>query len=318
MTAREAQRAILVVKLSSVGNVVLSFASFAAIRRHHANGKITLLTTAPYAAWMSASPYFDAVWIDDRPAWWDVQGLFRLRRRFAAGRFDRVYDLQSSRRTAHYCRMLPRAAQPKSPESDAGRPKLDHGLHAAERQVRQLRAAGIDTVPRADLNWCSGAIDRFELPQRFALLIPGCSAHRPGKRWPIERYGALARAFAEAGIASVVLGTAGEAPLAAEIARAAPVIDLTGQTGFGDIASLARAAAVAVGNDTGPMHLIAAVDCPSVVLFSEQSDPALCAPRGEKVVILRRPSLAALDLGTVRDTAFVLAATPSLTGPVVS
>ena len=37
---------------------------------------------------------------------------------------------------------------------------------------------------------------------------------------------------------------------------------------------------IAIGNDTGPMHLIAAAGCPSVVLFSRDSDPALCAPRG--------------------------------------
>ncbi len=48
MSAREGRRAILVIKLSSVGNVVLAFDSFAAIRRHHAEAKITLLTTAPY------------------------------------------------------------------------------------------------------------------------------------------------------------------------------------------------------------------------------------------------------------------------------
>lgn len=316
MSVREGRRAVLVIKLSSVGNVVLSFDSFAAIRRYHAEAKITLLTTAPYAAWMAEAPYFDAVWTDARPAWWNLPGLFRLRHNLVAGRFDRVYDLQSSKRTAHYCRMLPCAAQPKRPESDVGCPESGHRLHAAERQIRQLRAAGIDAVPRADLGWCSGNLARFRLPQRFALLIPGCSAHRPGKRWPIERYGLLARTLAAAGIMSVVLGTAGEAPLAAEIARAAPVINLTGQTGFGDIASLARAAVVAVGNDTGPMHLIAAADCPSVVLFSEQSDPALCAPRGEKVVILRRPSLAALDLGTVYNATFALATSRSLAGSV--
>ncbi len=317
MSVRDGRRAILVIKLSSVGNVVLSFDSFTAIRHHHEEAKITLLTTAPYAGWMAASPYFDAVWTDHRPAWWNLPGLLRLRRKLIAGRFDRVYDLQSSRRTAHYCRMLPRAAQPKRPQGDGGSSGSDYELHAAERQVRQLRAAGIDIVPRADLDWCSGNLARFGLPQRFALLIPGCSAHRPGKRWPIERYGALARALAASGIVSVALGTASEAPLAAEIARAVPVIDLTGKTGFGDIASLARAAVVAVGNDTGPMHLIAAADCPSVVLFSEQSDPALCAPRGEKVVILRRASLAALDLGTVHDAVLTLAASRLVTGPIV-
>jgi ADP-heptose:LPS heptosyltransferase len=54
-----------------------------------------------------------------------------------------------------------------------------------------------------------------------------------------------------------------------------------------------------VGNDTGPMHLIATVGCPSVVLFSNESDPALCAPRGRSVTILRRPNLSSLPVADV-------------------
>jgi ADP-heptose:LPS heptosyltransferase len=50
-----------------------------------------------------------------------------------------------------------------------------------------------------------------------------------------------------------------------------------------------------VGNDTGPMHLIAAVGCPSWVLYSSASDPKLCGQRGERVTILRRDSLAGLN-----------------------
>ena len=56
---------------------------------------------------------------------------------------------------------------------------------------------------------------------------------------------------------------------------------------------MARVALAAVGNDTGPMHLIAAGGCPSLVLFSHESDPSLCAPRG-KVTVLRRASLTEL------------------------
>ena len=58
---------ILVIKLGALGNVILSLGPFAAIRRHHTNAHITLLTTAPYAAWLASSPYFDDVWIDERP-----------------------------------------------------------------------------------------------------------------------------------------------------------------------------------------------------------------------------------------------------------
>ena len=57
-------------------------------------------------------------------------------------------------------------------------------------------------------------------------------------------------------------------------------------------------AVAAVGNDTGPMHLIAAAGCASIVLFSDDSDPALCAPRG-RVTVLRRPDLASLEVSEV-------------------
>ncbi len=300
--------AILVVKLGALGNVVLSLGAFAAIRRRHANARITLLTTAPYAAWMASSPYFDEVWIDDRPAWWDVPGWMRLRRRLTAGRFDRVYDLQTSSRSNRYFQLLPRRARPEWSGIAPGCSHPDRNprrnlIHDADRQAGQLRQAGIDAVPPVDLAWCAGDIAGFGLPGRFALLMPGSSPHRPAKRWPVERYGRLARALSAEGLAPVVIGSTTEAPLAAEIARAAPIVDLTGRTGFGHLASLARAAEVAVGNDTGPMHLLAAAGCPSVVLFSDESDPALCAPRGAHVVVLRRPSLEMLDFATVRDAA---------------
>jgi ADP-heptose:LPS heptosyltransferase len=309
------QPRILVIKLSALGNMVLSCGPFAAIRCHHTDAQVTLLTTRPYAVWMAGSPYFDAVWIDERPDWWDVRGSLRLRRRLLEGRFDRVYDLQTSSRSSRYFQLLPRGARPEwsgiapgcsHPDRD---PQRDL-MHDFERQAGQLRQAGISTVPRANLDWCTGDIARFGLPEQLALLVPGSSVHRLGKRWPVAHYGALARALAEVGLAPVVLGTAAEAPLAAEIAREAAAIDLTGQTSFGDLASLARVARVTVGNDTGPVHLIAATGCPSVVLFSHDSDPALCAPCGERVVVLRRPTLDGLDLATVRDAALQIAATP--------
>ncbi len=306
-------QAILVIKLGAFGNVVLSLGAFAAIRRHHAGARVTLLTTAPYAAWMAGSPYFDAVWLDDRPDWWNVPGWLRLRRRLIGGRFDRVYDLQTSSRSTRYFQLLPRAARPEwsgiapgcsHPDKDPDRDRM----HDADRQAGQLRQAGVESIPAADLAWCAGDIARFGLPERFALLAPGSSPHRPAKRWPAARFGCLARALADEGLAPVVVGSAAEASLTAEIARSAPVIDLTGRTGFGDLASLARAAQVAVGNDTGPMHLFATAGCPSVVLFSNASDPALCAPRGPRVAVLRRASLDALDLATVREAALELVA----------
>ena len=59
---------ILVIKLSAFGDFVLSIASFQAIRAHHPDAAITLLTTAPYRRMAEASGCFDSVWIDPRPA----------------------------------------------------------------------------------------------------------------------------------------------------------------------------------------------------------------------------------------------------------
>ena len=295
---------VLVIKLGALGNMVLSLGPFAAIRRYHSQAAITLLTTAPYTGWMDSSPWFDRLWADGRPAWWDAPGWLRLRRQLLAGRFERVYDLQTSARSSRYFQLFPRAARPQWSGIAAGcshpdRDPARNHLHDIERQAGQLRQAGIPEVPNADLSWSSGDIARFGLPTCFALLVPGSSSHRLAKRWPARHYGALAKALATRGLAPVVLGSVAERGLAAEIAQHVPVLDLTGRTDFGQLASLARAAKLAIGNDTGPMHLIAAAGCPSLVLFSRASDPALCAPRGQRVAVRRRPSLADLEVEEV-------------------
>jgi ADP-heptose:LPS heptosyltransferase len=291
---------ILVLKLGALGNIVLSLGPFAAIRRHHAGAHITLLTLQAYAGWLADAPWFDAVWVDARPEWWDLRGTLALRRRLAAGRFDRVYDLQTSGRSSRYYRLFPRNAKPEwsGIASDASHPDADpnrNRLHDIDRQFGQLRQAGVTEREPPDLSWTSGDIGRFGIPMPYALLVPGCSPHRPGKRWPAESYGAVAAWLDSQGIVPVIVGSASERSLANTIRAAAPAArDLTGQTTLGDVASLARTARFAVGNDTGPMHLIATAGCRSVVLFSRDSDPALCAPRGADVRVLRRPELAAL------------------------
>ena len=116
------------------------------------------------------------------------------------------------------------------------------------------------------------------------------------KRWPASCYQVLALALRARGLTPVVVGSDAEASTARDIPGA---LNLSGQTSFGDLADLGRGACFAVGNDTGPMHLLATAGCPAVVLFSRDSDPARCAPRGPDVRVLRRPDLASLDVETV-------------------
>jgi ADP-heptose:LPS heptosyltransferase len=141
------------------------------------------------------------------------------------------------------------------------------------------------------------------LPSQGAVLVPGAAPHRPAKRWPAARFAALAQVLAGRGLTPVVLGTEREAPAAGLIAASCPeAIDLTGRTTLADIAAIAARARVAVGNDTGPMHVAAAVGCPCVALFSGDSDPDLTAPRypgGGWPTILRVPDLADLSVERV-------------------
>jgi ADP-heptose:LPS heptosyltransferase len=292
---------ILIIKLGALGNVVLAMNAFAAIRAFHADARISLLTTAPYADWLRAAPWFDEVLVDARPAWWNIPGLYRLRQTLNRPGFTRIYDLQTSSRSSHYFRLLRHAAKPEwcgivpkgsHPDRDPSRAQN----HDIDRLASQLRQAGIVTIPTADLSWCRGDIGRFCLPGDFAVLVPGSAPHRPDKRWPASRYQALALTLRTQGITPVVVGSAAEAPIGAQIPAA---LNLIGKTSFGDLAELGRSARFSIGNDTGPTHLLAAVGSPVVVLFSNASDPALCAPRGPDVRVLRRPDLASLELEAV-------------------
>ena len=174
--------------------------------------------------------------------------------------------------------------------------------HTIARQNEQLAHAGIANVPPADLTWIKNNEAKFELDRRYVLMVPGGAARRPRKRWPTERYVDLACELDKQGMGSVVLGGEDERDLAEGIARAYPgARNLIGQTTFADIVGLARGASGAIGNDTGPMHLIAAVGCPALVLFSSESDPALTRPAGESISVLQRDDLAMLATADVVD-----------------
>jgi ADP-heptose:LPS heptosyltransferase len=297
---------ILVIRLSALGDFVMALPAMAAIRNHHPAAHITLLTTAPLAEIGRRSGWFDAIEIDNRPKLKDVAEWWRLRRRLRAGRFDRVYDLQSQDRTAFYFRLFWPGRRPEwsgivpaasHPHTDPDRRRM----HARDIHAAQLRIAGIADVPEPELGWLAEPkVLRSDLPGRFALLIPGSAPHRPAKRWPAESYGQLAAHLAGRGIVPIVIGSGAEADLALAIRNACPdAVDMTGRTSLFAIASLARLAELAIGNDTGPMHLIAMVGCPVVSLFSAESDPLRSAPRGPAVAVLRYPDLRDLDIDDV-------------------
>ncbi len=114
-------------------------------------------------------------------------------------------------------------------------------------------------------------------PGTYVCVHPGASV--PERRWPAERFAAVADALAARGPAVVLTGTAAEADLTGALAdrMAAPAIDLAGRTDLGATAALIARARLVVCNDTGVSHVAAAVRTPSVVL-STGDNPARWAP----------------------------------------
>lgn len=318
---------ILAIKLAALGDVVQSFAALAHIRAAHPGAQITVLTTPPYAELFRLSPYADRVETDGRPKGVAATASMLLRLRRA--RYDRIYDLQTSgRSSAYHWAFLPRAPVWSGIAPLASHPHANpqrNFMHTLERQADQLKFADIwpnaptlpGTAPPPDLGFLSAdtAPERspahFGLHEPYALLIPGAAPHRPAKRWPVEHYGALAGALASRGLQVAIVGGPGEAELAQAIKALSPdAVDLTGRTDFAALAVLGAKAALAVGNDTGPSHLIAAAGAPTAVLFSCDSDPALCAPRGRRVEVLRSDQLANLSLQKVCEAVDRLLAAP--------
>ena len=281
---------VLVIKLGALGDVVLAFQAFADIRAHHPGARVSVLTTGAFAGLLAGAPWFDEVLVDRRPGWWDLAGVLRLRRMLMG--FDRVYDLQTSGRSSRYFWLAGRpdwsgiAAGCSMRHSNPGR----NGMHTVARQRDQLAVAGVPAGAVAEVGWlASEAGSGPVITGCYGLLVPGAAPHRPGKRWAVERFAMLAGLMAAGGVTPVVVGTQAEAGLAAAILAGCPgAVDLTGRTSLRGLAGLAAGAAFAVGNDTGPMHLAAAMGCPGVVLFGGESDPALTAPPGMQVLRAER------------------------------
>ena len=303
---------VLVIKLSALGDMIQAFPAFARIRAAHAAARITLLTTPPFAELARLSPYFDEVDPGGRSQ--GAGDFLALIRRLRRGRFDRVYDLQGNDRTNLIFQFL----RPYTPmwSGVAFGCALPHAnplrmaMHTLERQAEQLQAAGIwpeaptrpGSAPAPDVSWMIQASSPAPGPP-FSLLIPGAAPSRPLKLWPAPFYAALAQRLLARGLGVKLIGGPGEAGIAAAIKALTPgVEDLAGRTTLTELADLGARAALAVGNDTGPTHLIAAAGASTLALFSGDSDPALCAPRG-RVEVLRTDILADLPVDRVWDAA---------------
>ena len=201
-------------------------------------------------------------------------------------RADVAVDLHGKGPASHHVLLASRPrrliafANPEVPGT-AGLPPWREMEHEVQRWCRLLEGCGVPADPsRLDL-----APPPVEAPRQAhgaTVVHPG--AAYPARRWPPERWAAVARQEVADGRPVVVTGGPAEVALARDVAERAelgPDALLAGRTGLGELAAVVAAAGRVVSADTGIAHLATALRTPSVVLFGPES-PARWGPPPER------------------------------------
>jgi len=296
---------ILIIKLGALGDFVQALGPIKAIRNHHPGAHITLLTTAPFAQMAQRSGYIDDLWIDDRPKLLQAKKWLSLRSRLNNGGFNRVYDLQNNDRTSLYFHLFK-----KKPEwvgivrgtSHRNTSPLRTAGSGFDGHVQTLGLAGIQKIDLDTLSWIEAEHTFENLKKPYVLLVAGSAANHPEKRWPADNYASLARFFLGQGIQPVLIGSKSERDILEKIENLAPgTLNLCEQTSLFDIVALARGSIGAIGNDTGPMHMIAPTGTKTLVLFSAKTNPKRHSPKGNDVRWLQARNLSELQVQSVLE-----------------
>jgi ADP-heptose:LPS heptosyltransferase len=341
---------VLVIKLGALGDFVQALGAMRVVRAVHSSARITLLTTEPFEALAKACPYFDIVEADGRPR--DLRARGDLIKRIRNAHYDMVYDFQNNKRTAEYFeavggRSILWSGAAAGASHQHRNPKRAE-MHNFDRLEEQLRHAGLSPGPPGSATgWVQGQLllpsvewirPAFRDPPRFrpayfglegpyAVLVPGSSAEHEEKRWPFERFVQIASWLADAGIAPAVVGAKAEGEMGVKMHRLEPrVRNLVGRTDLFQLATLCESAALALGGDTGPMHLAGAARAPSVCLFAQPWDDDMkqelgtvwnpetrlgrAAPKGGATIILYSASVEDIGLEDVKQAIVALGAAP--------
>jgi heptosyltransferase-1 len=275
---------ILVIRLSSLGDVVHALPAVASLKHSFPGSHLAWVIKPRWAPLLDQNPYVDEVIPFERTR----KGIVELRRRLRAERFDLVVDLQGLIQSALV------AASAKG-EKIVG---MARG-QARESLASLLYSTGVKTqaAHRVDqyLEIAAGAgannllrtfplpkgLAEGELPEQFVLACP--LAGWKWKQWPIEHYARLADCIRATWKIPLVLNGP---PEAAEMFR-----QIDGAqahvSGLAGLIDATRRAMAVVGVDSGPLHLAAALGKPGVAIYGP-TNPASHGPYGGTIQVLRQ------------------------------
>jgi len=276
---------ILIIKPSSLGDVVHALPTVNLIRRKYPYAHISWLINDTLASLLKHSPIIDELIPFERQRLAGL-GQFPRMMSFLNGlhkkRFDVVVDLQGLLRSGiiTWATRAPRRIGLSDAREGAGlffnEIVTVQPAHAVDRYLAAAHYLECDSGP---IEFPLG-LPAFETTENLIAVNP--SARWATKLWGDDRFAELIRRLPPERV--VLTGSATERPRIEAIAQGRR--NLAGQTDLFQLAELFRRCRVVIANDSGPMHLAAAVGTPVVAIFGP-TDPALTGPYGDRHVVLR-------------------------------
>ena len=286
---------LLIIKLGALGDVILAMPAVRKLCEHFGQGRVTVLTTPS-----SESVFKDMLGGDAAVLTVHRKrnlGLLRMGWRIRGERFDCVLDLQGNR----IARWLTRISRSPLriglwPDPSYHQSPTTHrreAAHPSRLLGEVLSLMGIEDPYRnlQALEWPEGedigSLRREHVLEvgRYVLLHPGSSTRWVTKRWPEDHFRRLAERLGQQGLQVLWIGGSEDAAICARLA-ASHGIDASGMLSIPGLIALGRNMALAVVNDSAPMHALALSGRPVFALFGP-TDPRRSHPLLNESRILR-------------------------------
>jgi lipopolysaccharide heptosyltransferase I len=285
---------VLIVRLSAIGDVVHTLPVLAALKS--AGHEVSWLVEPAGRGLLTDHPLLEATIVAPSARRFRVSGARATLRALRRTEFDVALDLQGLFKSASWAR-LSGARRVIGHERQKRREPLSalllhetmpvptEAVHVIDKNLSLLRSLGIDALGTREF-----PLPAAKLPdvssEPLAVLNP--AGGWPGKLWPAESYGALARRLRERGLLPLVTWGPGERPLAERVVESSEgAAVVAAPTTLLEFAALAQRARLVVAADTGPLHLACAVRAPVVALFGP-TDPARNGPFSPDDVVVRQ------------------------------